>query len=443
MPIELFPPMTLDQGAAWFGTKTSRRFNPDGRVTQLWWQTSNFPELESVDETGAVDFYHFADGTVFRRVPGEAPSLVTAPAGGGLPDGIDGSLVAQWFGTASNDGQEFRFDPNDEVCQLWLGLGRYPRLTWVDDFGGRLYFRFADGTVIYRSAPDASFRVLGAKTGDGLYPDGMDAGLAEQWFGDRFSETGRVSRLWLKVGQERKRFPAYLGSDQLPNGQFFRFGDGMVFFREQPADDPVLFPVPEQTRGTTVGGSLPIERIWGEVPYHLTQEHGMTPFSQDEGAHFYGYTLLYCRDWCEPLADPNAGHCPEIHPSRGAGHPGLDIGIGFGTKLFTPVAGKVICEGTERGLEGCGAFPCDPGSGNPRSGRFELELENGDRLIYGHMAEITVRAGDVLKAGDEVGSSGRDNGDHVHIEYRQRFPECRAGNPYLLVDPQDKFSKLK
>lgn len=402
MPIELFPPMTRDQAEAWFGTKTSRRFNPDGPVTQLWWKTCNFPELEAVDETGTADFYHFADGTVFRRAADGEPTIVTASAGGGVPDGVDEALVAKWFGKAVNDGQEYRFDPNDPVCRLWLELGRFPRLIWVNDFGGRLYFRFADGTVIYRPAPNAGFRVLGAKTGDGLYPDGMDAGLAEEWFGDRFSESGPVSRLWLKVGQQRKRFPAYLGEDQQPNGQYFRFADGMVFLRANPADDPILFP----DAGTTA--PLGIRTIIGDLELNVSQDFGPTDFV---------YDYNYCWEYGVPQG---------VHS-----HCAMDIVVPYGTPLYSPANGEVICAGTG---DGCAAYEDERGG----VGRVEIELAGGVRVILGHASECFVAKGATVTPRQKIAASGiAGTGDHLHLEVR--VPDSSTGSGYRTVDPCEFF----
>ena len=192
------------------------------------------------------------------------------------------------------------------------------------------------------------------------------------------------------------------------------------------------------------GGTLPLAAIWGQVNAPLTQEHGRTPFSLGDGIGFYEYSLHYCRDWC---ADDNsaAGCRNEFPRDGGIGHPGLDVGVPFGTPLFTPVAGRVICAGTGDVGEpnfspGCAAFPCVPASGHARSGRFELELGNGDRLLLGHLARVTVQPGQHLAPGDPIGLSGRDNGDHVHIEYRQRaIGVCRADVPVRLVDPRTMF----
>jgi hypothetical protein len=195
-------------------------------------------------------------------------------------------------------------------------------------------------------------------------------------------------------------------------------------------------------------GRLPLSAIWGrpswdQVDPELTQEHGMTAFAtHPDSFDTYEYSLHYCRDWCpNPVSPANCS----------IGHPGLDIGVSFGTQLFTPAAGRVICAGTGHGGDpanpdpfspGCVAFDCEPANFAAQSGRFEIELENGDRLLIGHLSRVTVQHGQHLNAGDPIGRSGHANGDHIHLEYRQRAPLCIAPNtsPMRMVDPRDMFS---
>ena len=195
-------------------------------------------------------------------------------------------------------------------------------------------------------------------------------------------------------------------------------------------------------------GRLPLSAIWGSANPHwdqlnppLNQEHGPTPFSQlPENFDLYEYSLHYCRDWCPNPVSPS--NCR-------IGHPGLDIGVAFGTAIFTPAPGRVICAGTGHEAQspdpfspGCIAFNCVPANFAAQSGRFEIELENGDRLVIGHMSRVTVQPGQHLKAGDPIGRSGQMNGDHIHLEYRQKAPTCIAPNvsPFRLVDPRNMFS---
>jgi murein DD-endopeptidase MepM/ murein hydrolase activator NlpD len=191
---------------------------------------------------------------------------------------------------------------------------------------------------------------------------------------------------------------------------------------------------------TTPGanGYLPLTAIWGSanpswdwVTPPMTQRHGRTSFS-DANRWLYGYTESYCRDWC-----PNPNTTGDPNGPNGMcwwGHPGYDVGVGFGTPLYTPAPARVVIAGNDP------YFQCVPGSGASPSGRFEMELANGDRLLFGHMAHIAVNVGDQLNPGDYVGLSGRDNGDHVHIEYRQIASNCNAPMGMRILDPSSVFA---
>jgi murein DD-endopeptidase MepM/ murein hydrolase activator NlpD len=409
--------MHVDQAEAWFGTKTAGRFNQNGAISQLWLTLDRYPTLEAIEQDGEAEFYRFADGTVIRRAAGVAPQVLGSAA-------ASRDQLETWFGTKTTG----RFNPDGSVSRLWLGLGRFPTLEAIDKDGGADFYRFADGTVICR-AGDAAPRILAS--------DGASAAQLETWFAGNFNPAGPVSLLWLTLG----RFPRLVERDEANHrpAQYYRFADGTVIWRPDPGAPP--------RRMAPAKDRLSLSAIWNDptdwTPAKdalLSQEFGQTDFAINNPG-LYNYSLAYCRDWCPD--SQSAANC-------GIGHPGLDVGadlgVPFGTPLLTPVAGTVVCAGTGIGGDdaspGCGFFECIPQPGQqrgPHQGRFELRLENGDRLIFGHMQEVTVQAGQQLKAGDAVGFSGGENGDHVHIEYREKDDQCGADVHYLLADPRRKF----
>jgi murein DD-endopeptidase MepM/ murein hydrolase activator NlpD len=177
-----------------------------------------------------------------------------------------------------------------------------------------------------------------------------------------------------------------------------------------------------------------LSTVWNgdDRQFAISQPYGPTDFSVNVHPEWYSYGLDYCPDWCATFAN---GNCPP-------GHTGLDVNIPYGTEVFTPFEGDVICAGTNS--NSCAAFSCgwtaqgEFCEGVPNAGRFELRLANGARLIYGHMSRITAEIGQHLKPGDRVGFSGRYNGDHVHIEYRDVSPPCaRNIDDVRLLNPCD------
>ena len=91
-------------------------------------------------------------------------------------------------------------------------------------------------------------------------------------------------------------------------------------------------------------------------------------------------------------------HGPEFHP-------GVDIGADPGTPVRAAQAGVVV-----RAAQ-------DGGYGNL------VEIDHGGyQTRYGHLRAFTVRAGDRVAAGQqvgEVGSTGNSNAPHLHFEIRE------------------------
>jgi murein DD-endopeptidase MepM/ murein hydrolase activator NlpD len=167
--------------------------------------------------------------------------------------------------------------------------------------------------------------------------------------------------------------------------------------------------------GTNVWNS-----IWGGFVAPISQEFGLTEFSQ--GNSMYDYSTEYT---------PGGAY---------GGHIGIDVGIVAGTTLYAPLAGEIVCAGTDRGngKDSCSAYTSDvytPGM-EGTSGRIELLLSNGDVIIFGHAKDSTVKPGDIVTPGMVIGHSGRaGTGDHVHVEYRQKNSACNSG--YCAVDPSE------
>jgi hypothetical protein len=83
-------------------------------------------------------------------------------------------------------------------------------------------------------------------------------------------------------------------------------------------------------------------------------------------------------------------------------HPGTDFGLPSGTTLTTPRAGTVTYAGWDKYL------------GNT----IKLTLDNGDKIVLGHLSSLSVGPGPV-SAGQTLGQSGQSGnatGPHLHFE---------------------------
>jgi murein DD-endopeptidase MepM/ murein hydrolase activator NlpD len=92
----------------------------------------------------------------------------------------------------------------------------------------------------------------------------------------------------------------------------------------------------------------------------------------------------------------------------GRSHPGIDIGILRSLAVRAAQPGRVIAAGTPRGFEGYGNV-------------VEIALGQGYVALYGHLAGWRVRVGDIVAAGQRLGTAGCTGwctGTHLHFELR-------------------------
>ncbi|HEX9438679.1 MAG TPA: M23 family metallopeptidase, partial [Roseiflexaceae bacterium] len=110
------------------------------------------------------------------------------------------------------------------------------------------------------------------------------------------------------------------------------------------------------TVGEFVGGA-----IW-----RVSQDFGRTPFSKANPLLY-----KYGESFCLPKGS----------------HPGVDIGVPVGTRLYSPVEGTVIIAG------GNPFFQDEVVKGAPQTGQLKIQMDNGAHVIIGHMRSIAVSVG--------------------------------------------------
>jgi murein DD-endopeptidase MepM/ murein hydrolase activator NlpD len=175
-----------------------------------------------------------------------------------------------------------------------------------------------------------------------------------------------------------------------------------------PAPLELPWPPPDQFILVTDGGPIdPLAAIWGYETFPVSQEFGHTAFSVRH-PDWYAYGAGYGLDGFE--------------------HPGLDVGMPAGTPLYSPVNGTVQVAG---GVP----YYTFYGNGQPGVGELLIETSEGDQVILGHMGRIVVEEGQQVTAGELVGLSGGENGDHLHLEARER----QVWGGYRIVDPRESF----
>lgn len=102
-----------------------------------------------------------------------------------------------------------------------------------------------------------------------------------------------------------------------------------------------------------------------------------------------------------------SGFGPRIHPITGEWevHKGVDIGVRSGTPVHATADGRVT---TARWDTNLGAY-------------IKINHGNGIYTVYGHLSQIDVGEGQLVKAGEQIGesgNSGRTTSPHLHYEVR-------------------------
>lgn len=141
--------------------------------------------------------------------------------------------------------------------------------------------------------------------------------------------------------------------------------------------------------------------VWGGFPANVNSENGQDVSPWNPSCSWYQYGKNYGLNGCQ--------------------HPGMDIGISFGTALHAAAGGKVVFAGPDKYY---------------KPHHVNILTNNGEVHIYGHMSAVdpSVQAGGQVQAGQFIGKSGTENGDHLHFERRVPSNNCSSGYCAMEVD---------
>lgn len=118
------------------------------------------------------------------------------------------------------------------------------------------------------------------------------------------------------------------------------------------------------------------------------------------------------------------------------GHTGIDLAAPIGTLVYAVADGTVIAAGIVKNSYGNEAY------GNC----VLISHQNSDYSFYAHMNSVSVRAGQKVVAGQEigtVGNTGNTTGPHLHFEIRisPSWNRKNFRNPreYISFDKDDSY----
>jgi murein DD-endopeptidase MepM/ murein hydrolase activator NlpD len=115
------------------------------------------------------------------------------------------------------------------------------------------------------------------------------------------------------------------------------------------------------------------------------------------------------------------GWRPDPFTGEGRFHKGVDVRAAYGQQIPAVANGKVVSAGAAGGY-GLSVV---------------IEHGSGIRTRYAHLSEVSVKAGDVVERGQDigrVGQSGRSTGPHLHFEV------LAGGRP---VDPVQAAARFR
>ena len=194
-----------------------------------------------------------------------------------------------------------------------------------------------------------------------------------------------------------------------------------------------LAAAPPVSESVSVARALGIEGTAPDAPEPVRDEAAQlaelaASRTSRDMERFAAATAQYEADQLTALAIAEAARPDAVFPIQGARltsgfgarwgtlHAGLDLAAPMYTPEYAAMDGVVLEAGPASGY------------GNV----VYIQHENGDVTVYGHMEEVLVVPGQVVRAGDTialVGSRGQSTGPHLHFEVRVGGPNGTKVDP--------------
>jgi len=299
-------------------------------------------------------------------------------------------------------------------------------------------------------------------------------------FNEKILAARRNTQVWQPFYEEKTGVPKFI------RAQIFRYlienlKEGQIFIPQAQIDQVgmsgIVFPYkepnwPTSTIGATVKVTVAVPLMllgqFGSIPItietiSITSIEEVLGISTTQGAvigaggtssEFTGVSRPIPGStvgWVEPFLHFNESHqklinqfwgCPKSPVSAYSyalgRHAGMDFGVPEDSQLFAVASGTVTSTGVY------------PNQVKPASGNFAviLQTEGGVRVTYMHMAEIVVKQGEQVIAGQLLGTSDGDpakhppgfagfsTGAHLHFQAAQGGPEGRINFDFPFdIDP--------
>lgn len=222
----------------------------------------------------------------------------------------------------------------------------------------------------------------------------------------------------------RMTFIAEKGTVRAARDLNLRIGEPNVSAKPKPAKKNAVFAVVGRvTDGAAVGGNA----VWYKTADGSFIWSGNVEFTPEPSGK-----VLYA-----PLKNlictQRFGLRPEVYAHFGCpkGHNGMDFRTRIGASWKQPVYAALDGTVSESGFD-----PAFKGNW------VRIAHQNGYESVYLHLDSRTVKAGDVVAAGQQIGVSGNTGGaseaPHLHFGYRPT--KCDKNDGYMgYIDPAGSF----